>query len=426
MTTYAEVNLDENISPAFVDLHCDIVENLVSEVWCKGGRGSTKSSFISIEILLGLSKDRNAHAFVSRRFENELRDSVFGQMQWAANKLKIDGIWRFMTSPMQAVNRETGQKILFRGIDNPYKAKSINLGFGFIKYSWAEELDQYGGMEELRVIMQSIFRGEGSGQIAFFSFNPPKSARSWVNTESKIEKTGRIVHCSDYRSVNPEWLGDRFLADAEHLRIVNQDAYRHEYLGEEIGTGLEVFNNIELRAISDDEIKSFQNIRQGLDFGYAVDPVCFGRMDYDRKKRRLHIFNELSGIGIGNRALSEKMMPEWKRAITIADSSEPKSIDELKLDYGWNVRGAKKPPGSVETGIKWLAELEKIVIDPTRCPLAAKEFINYALEINRQGEVVSRYPDKDNHSIDMVRYACGDDVNRVSVPSGNVRALAGF
>jgi len=418
-----DVRLSSLIAPSFTELHKQIKTG-VSEVWAKGGRGSTKSSFISIEIFLILSKDPLAHAFVSRRYDNELRDSVYGQMQWACNKLGLDKVWRFMVSPMQAVNTATGQKILFRGVDNPLKAKSINLGFGYIKVLWCEETDQYSSNEELRVITQSLFRGEGKDQIAFYSFNPPKSARSWVNAETKTSKTGRIVHSSDYRNVNPEWLGERFIADAEHLKEVNPEAYRHEYLGEEIGTGLEVFNNVTLQEITDEEIKTFQNIRQGLDFGYAIDPVCFGRMNYDRKKRTLHIFREVSGIGIGNRQLSGLVTQEEKRVMTIADSAEPKSIDELKNDYGWRIQGAKKEPGSVEHGVKWLAELEKIIIDPARCPLAGREFINYALECNRNGEVISRYPDKDNHFLDCTRYAMGDDIHTVSTPSTNVRAKA--
>lgn len=423
MTSNNTVRLSQLIAPSFHDIHKQVKIGTVEELWCKGGRGSTKSSFLSIETLLTLQKDPKAHAFISRRYDNELRDSVFGQMQWAAHKLQLDHIWRFMTSPMQAVNQVTGQKILFRGVDNPIKAKSINLGFGYIKVFWAEEVDQYGSLEELRTITQSLFRGEGTGQMAFYSFNPPKSARAWVNAETKVPKQGRVVHSSDYRTVPKEWLGERFLIDAEHLRKTNEAAYRHEYLGEEIGTGLEVFNNVKIREIKDEEIKTFDQIRQGLDFGYAIDPVSFGRMNYDRKKRTLYIFRELHGIGIGNRAFFDKLTAEERRLLTIADSSEPKSIDELK-GYGMNIRGAVKGAGSVEHGIKWLTELEQIVIDPTRCPAHAKEFVNYALELNRQGEVISRYPDKDNHCIDETRYALNDDMKKSVSASTNIRSVA--
>jgi len=421
MTISNVSSLNELIAASFYNLHCDIKEVCPSEVWCTGGRGSTKSSFISIQILLGLAKDPLAHAFVSRRYDNELRDSVLGQMQWAADKLNLNDVWHFSVSPMQALNKKTGQKILFRGMDNPLKAKSVNLGSGYVKYFWAEELDQYAGFEEIRNILQSLFRGSGSGQIAFFSYNPPKSSRSWVNAQSKISKTGRLVHKSDYRAVDPKWLGDRFIADAEHLQSVNESAYRHEYLGEEIGTGLEVFNNITLREITQEEIDNFDQIRQGLDFGYAVDPLCFGRMNYSTKKRQLHIFKEISGIGIGNRQFAGMLSKEEKRTHTIADSAEPKSIAELSSDYGLRITGVKKGAGSVEHGIKWLAELEEIVIDPKRCPLAGKEFINYALDINRNGDIISKYPDRDNHALDMARYSCINDIRHIHIPITNIR-----
>jgi phage terminase large subunit len=206
------------------------------------------------------------------------------------------------------------------------------------------------------------------------------------------------------------------------LQEVNESAYRHEYLGEEIGTGLEVFNNVELRAINDDEISNFDQIRQGLDFGYAVDPLCFLRGNYNAKKRVLHLFKEISGIGIGNRQFAGRLTDQEKHTLTYADSAEPKSIDELRLDYGLRIQGVKKGAGSVDYGIKWLAELEQIIIDPVRCPLAAKEFINYALDINRNGEIISKYPDKENHAIDGTRYLCCNEIRQVNIPTNNIRA----
>jgi phage terminase large subunit len=286
--------------------------------------------------------------------------------------------------------------------------KSINLGRGYVKYAWFEEADQFAGMEEIRNILQSLFRGENKKRIVFFSYNPPKSGRSWVNQEAKIPKPGRRVHHSTYLDVPPEWLGERFLADAEHLKKTNETAYRHEYLGEEVGTGLEVFNNVELRIITQDEIAVFDRIRQGLDFGYAVDPLAFERMHYDRTRRRLYIFVEISGLNLFNRQFWEKAQ-QYNDVWTIADSAEPKSIAELR-SWGMKIKGAKKGPGSVEFGIKFLQDLEVIIIDPIRCPLAAKEFINYALETDREGNVKSQFPNKDNHSIDSVRYGLSEDM----------------
>lgn len=161
-------------------------------------------------------------------------------------------------------------------------------------------------------------------------------------------------------------------------------------------------------SVSDEEIATFDNIRQGLDFGYAVDPLAFERLHYDKRRRQIYFINEISGINLFNREFYSRAK-RYTDTLTIADSAEPKSIDELK-SFGMKIKGAKKGPGSVEFGIKWLQELEKIIIDPERCPRAAKEFVNYALEMNRQGEVKSRFPDKDNHTIDATRYACEDDM----------------
>ena len=404
----AEIRLSGLIAPLFHRLHKEIKAEKFDEIWLKGGRGSTKSTFTSIQILLGLLKDSEANAVVTRRYQNELRDTVYGQFEWTIAKMGLGGFFKFQIAPMQIIYIPTGQKIVFKAADNPLKMKSINLGKGYIKYAWFEEVDQFAGMEEIRNILQSLFRGENKKRIVFFSYNPPKSGRSWVNQEAKIPKQGRRVHHSIYLDVPPEWLGERFLADAEHLKKVNETAYRHEYLGEEVGTGLEVFNNVELRIIAQDELAAFDRIRQGLDFGYAVDPLCFERMHYDRTRRRLYLFTEISGLNLFNRQFWEKAK-QYNDVWTIADSAEPKSVAELKT-FGMKIKGAKKGPGSVEFGIKFLQDLEQIVIDPERCPLAAREFINYSLETDRNGIVKSQFPDKDDHSIDCCRYALSEDM----------------
>ena len=408
MTSTMKVPLTSLIAPSFYELHKEIKAELNDEYWLRGGRGSTKSTFISIEIILGIIKDPEANAVVFRRYQNELRDTVYGQFEWSAAKMGIAHLFKFQVSPMQVVYTPTGQKIVFKAADNPRKMKSINLGKGYIKYAWFEEIDQFASMDEIRNILQSLFRGENKRRVSFYSFNPPKSARSWANQETNTQKPGRRVHRSTYLEVPPEWLGERFIADAEHLKKTNETAYKHEYLGEEVGTGLEVFTNVELRTITQDEIAIFEHIRQGLDFGYAVDPLAFERMHFERKRRRLYLFAEISGLNLFNRQFWKKAK-QYNDVMTIADSAEPKSVAELK-SFGMRIKGAKKGPGSVEFGVKFLQDLEKIIIDPERCPRAAKEFVNYALEMDRNGEVKSQFPDKDNHAIDSTRYGMEDDM----------------
>lgn len=409
MTTSPKVKLTELIAPSFYEVHHELKADLHDELWLKGGRGSTKSTFASIEILLGMIENPDANAVVTRRYQNELRDTVFGQFEWSAAKMGIMHLLKFQVSPMQIIFVETGQKIIFRAADNPQKLKSINLGKGYVKYAWFEEVDQFASMDEIRNVLQSLFRGEDKRRIAIFTFNPPRSARSWVNQEVKIPKPGRRVHHSTYLDVPKEWLGERFIAEADHLRRVNETAYRHEYLGEEVGTGLEVFTNVVLQTIPDSLIEMFDNLRQGLDFGYAADPLCFIRLHYDKTRRRIYLFHEISGLNLFNREFAQRARA-FNDVMTIADSAEPKSIDELRTDYGMRIKGAKKGPGSIEFGIKFLQDLEQIVIDPSRCPLAAREFINYSLERDAQGNIKSRFPDKDNHSIDACRYALSEDM----------------
>lgn len=409
-----KMNLTKIIAPSFYELHHELKHNTNHEYWLKGGRGSTKSTFASVEILLGMLSDYDANAVVFRRYQNELRETVFGQFEWSANKLGIAHTLKFQVSPMQIIF-PTGQKIVFKAADNPRKLKSVNLGRGYIKYAWFEEVDQFGSMAEIRNILQSLFRGEDRHRISFYTYNPPKSSRSWVNQEVKITKTGRRVHHSTYLTVPKQWLGEIFITEAEHLKKTNENAYKHEYLGEEVGTGLEVFTNVTIRTITDDEIAIFDSFEQGLDFGYAVDPLAFERMHFHKKKRRLYFVDEISGINLFNRQFYEKVEKKgYQHNLTIADSAEPKSIAELR-DMSMKIQGAKKGPGSIEHGIKFLQDLEQIIIDPERCPLAAKEFINYSLQLDKQGQVISKFPDADNHTIDATRYALETHHNKITV-----------
>ena len=413
MTT--SVKISDCIAPNFYDLHKAVKADQYSEYWLRGGRGSTKSSFISIQLILRMMQEPDANAVVFRRFENEIRDSVFGQLQWAINKLDVDHLWKAYVSPFKLMYEPTGQVILFKGADNPKKLKSIKLAKGYLKYEWFEEVDQFAGMEEIRNIQQSVLRGTNKKQISLFSYNPPKSARSWCNAETKITKPGRVVHNSDYRSVPSEWLGKTFLENAVHLKEVNEEAYNHEYLGQETGTGLEVFNNVVLRPITDKEITYFDSRVQGLDFGYAADPLCFEEGHFDSKKKRLYLFFEISGTSIKNSAFASQLSEMQRLEVTMADSSEPKSIDELRDEHRVNVIPVDKFPGSVDHGVKYLQDLEQIIIDPVRCPLAAREFINYALDTNRFGDVISKYPDKENHSIDAVRYLMSQQIKQAKI-----------
>lgn len=405
------VRLTDLIAPSFYALHYDIAENRHTHYWLKGGRGSTKSSFISVEIILGIMQNSDANAVVIRKVGLYLKDSVFEQLCWAIEKLGVSELWQIKHSPLELIYLPAGQRILFRGADKPKKLKSTKVSKGYIRYIWYEEVDEFGGMEEIRTINQSLMRG-GAKFDVFYSYNPPQSQRNWVNAEVLESRPDRIVHHSTYLEVPAEWLGRQFIIEAEHLKRTKPELYAHEYMGEVTGTGGEVFTNITIRDIADDEICVFDNIKRGIDFGYAADPFVYIVCHYDSKHKRLYIFDEIYKVGLSNHAaaLMIQEKPAYNSPI-ICDSAEPKSIRDLK-EHGLRVAGAKKGPDSIEYGIKFLQSLEEIIIDNKRCPFTTEEFLNYELEKDSNGQFKANYPDKNNHTIDAARYALEREIGR--------------
>ena len=396
------VRLSNVVAPHFYALHRDIKRHGHTYYWLEGGRGSTKSSEISLEIPQLLIKNPDCHAVVLRKVGNTIKTSVYPQMQWGIEALGLTSKFRFKTSPHEITYRKTGQKILFFGVDDPQKIKSIKLPFGYIGVVWFEELDQFGGMEEIRNLNQSLLRG-GPQYWEFCSFNPPKSQNHWVNEEKLFEDPDRLVHHSTYLGVPREWLGERFFDDAERLKEKNERAYEHEYLGKVTGTGGAVFENVEDMEMSDELIRTFDRRYFGLDFGFAVDPLAFTCVHYDKKHRELYIFGEIYGQKMTNRVAASKIKPLLGGHHVTADSAEPKSIAEMR-DLGLRVDGARKGPDSIDYGIRWLQSLTKIYIDKRRAPNTFREFVSYEYERNREGQFISAYPDRDNHTIDSVRY----------------------
>ena len=402
-----ETSLKSLICPAFYDVHRDIKQGNHLEYWLKGGRGSTKSSFISIEVVLNLIKNPEIHAVCYRKVGNKLETSVYNQILWAINALGLRDYFKTYKNPLKIEYLLTGQLILFYGLDDPENSRSIKLPFGYIKILWFEELKQFDGMKEIRDVKQSVVRG-GDEELIFYSYKPPEDPKNWVNKEARRVKPQRYVHHSTYLDVNPDWLGKPFFIEAEDLKTFNPLAYRNEYLGEEVGTGLNIFTNVELRKIEVAEWQSFENICEGIDWGYAVDPFVWIQIQYDRKYKRIFIFNEIYKVGLSNSDAIEQVYEKHSPyAEIIADSEEPKSIDEF-ADAGLSIQKARKPPGSISFGIKKLRGL-RIIIDPERCPNAAREFTEYSYELNKDETVKSNYPDKDNHTIDAARYALQDE-----------------
>lgn len=401
----SEIRLTEVIAPVFFDIHRAVKENKYTHYWLRGGRASTKSSFVSIEIVQGIMRDSQAHAVVFRKVANTLADSVVAQCRWAISMLGAKDYWKYQKSPHELIYKPTGQRIIFKGADNPEKSKGIKLEDGYFKYVWFEELSEFDNMDEIETIYRSIVRGFQRSNI-FYTYNPPKSRTNWVNAECLVSRPNRLVHSSSYLDVPRDWLGEQFIEDAEVTKKANELKYRWAYLGEVTGTGGAVFENVLLDEITDATIKEFDRIYRGLDWGYYPDPFAYNQMHYDAARKILYIYVEYVANKQSNQQTADTLMNEkgvGYNDIIIADSAEPKSIGDYR-SYGLNCYPVKKGAGSVDYSMKWLQSLKQIVIDPVRCPKTAKEFIEYEYDRSRDGEIIDGYPDANNHCIDATRY----------------------
>lgn len=418
------IDITQHIAAVYKPLHDDVEAAAHTTYNLPGGRGSCKSSFVSLEIVNGIMKDTTGHsnAIVFRLYGNTLRESVFSQIAWAIDTLGVNHLWKSRLSPMQWTYTPTGAQIIFRGLDDPSKLKSIKPTRGVFRYIWFEEFSELPGPNFTRNVMQSVQRG-GDTFTVFRSFNPPISANNWANVFIKEPDERATTLLTDYTMIPPEWLGEAFLYEAQRLKEVNPQAFEHEYMGIPTGTGGEVFPNLEIREITDAEISNMGYIYQGLDFGFAVDPAAFLRVSYDRKHDTIYFLDEIYKRGLSNAQLAEEikakgyhkdrrggyvsptfgvMSAEGQQLIT-ADCAEPKSIADMRA-AGLKCTGCHKEPGCVEYRVKWLQH-RRIVIDPARTPNAYREFVNYEYMTDKDGNFLSRLPDKDNHTIDAAAYA---------------------
>lgn len=415
----SEVCLSQLIGGAFYDVARDVFKHGHTHYDLSGGRGSLKSSFVSFIVPLLLIQNPDAHALVLRKVNNTIRDSVYTQYLWAIGELGMASLWKAQKTPMELIYKPTGQKIMFRGADDPMKIKSIKVPFGYIAITHFEEKDQFAGRTEIRTILQSTMRG-GSKYWNFESYNPPISRDNWANKDTLEDRADRLCHKSSYLQAPPEWLGTQFLQEAEYLKGINERAYRHEYLGEPTGTGSEVFENLEAREIPQEEINRFDRIEHGLDWGYYPDPWAFNSLHYNPAQQTLVIFDELTEWKKGNEETSEMLKQRGltREDLITADSEDPKSIADYNK-MGLKCVGAQKGAGSVNYSMKWLQSLKSIVIDPKRCPKTWAEFSSYEYERSKDGEIISGYPDANNHHIDAVRYA----TERIWKRAGNKQPL---
>jgi len=396
----------ELIGRNFSDVYRDIRMGLHTEYCFEGGRGSLKSSFVSQVIIMLMINNPEMHVLAMRQVSNTLLGSIYNQLKWAVLVMGLTDKFIFTPSNLEITYVPTNQKIFLRGASDPTNIKSIKPDFGYIGIVWFEEFDQFRGEAAVRNIVQSALRG-GDKAYRFESWNTPRTKDHWVHKYKSLPREDRYYHHSTYLETPREWLGEIFLREAEYLKEVNYPAYEHEYLGLANGSGGMVFTNVTNRKITEEEIATFNEALHGLDWGFAVDPASYGKMSYDAARRKLYIYGEYRAWKCSNRELYEALLKNGysdPSELIIADSAEPKSVADFRK-YGANCRGAEKGQDSVRYSIRWLQNLAEIVIDPSLAPHHSEEFTNYEYERNKDGEVISAFPDKNNHGIDDTRYA---------------------
>ena len=421
------MNIDSGslFAPVYNRVFRDIMsEEHEHERWTfTGGRCSCKSSFISIVIVLLIVLFPFLNAVIVRRYAKTLRYSVFEQIKWAIKKLHLPTasgrgagfvIPQSKTAALPIIYRRKNgreQSILFVGLDDPEKSKSMKISSGYIGILWVEEKSEL-DPADLQNLKISALRG-GDRFYIFESYNPPSAVRHWCNTEARQNDPRRMVVHTTYLDIPPEWLGEAILHDIEQTKKTNYRAYENIYLGKATGTGRNIFENVKLEAIPDEMIAAWNDTLQGIDWGYYPDPYAYGSMHYDARTQTLYVWDELYLYKHGNfeafEATRDHMEAHGMSIYddrTTADSAEPKSVADFHK-WGGNTRGAIKGKGSRDAGFKWLQGLRAIVIDQARAPHAADEFTLYEHEIDkRTGEILNGYPEgQPDHFLALTRYA---------------------
>lgn len=393
----------------------------------KGGRGSGKSFHIPMRIMLDIM-EYPVSAIGVRKVQNTILKSVYANFKGAANAMGVRHLFRFVDSKLEITYKPRGNKIYFAGADDSDKIKSIKDADFPLAIMWIEELAEFKNEDEVTTIENSVLREELEGKIAnfsmrkrvypfdysfYYSYNPPKRRQSWVNKkyESSFIDANTYVDHSTYLG-NPH-LSKKFIEEAENVKKNKPMKYRWEYLGEAIGSGVVPFDNLQIEpgSITDEMVANFDNIRQGLDYGYATDPLAFVRWHYDKKRNSIYAIDELYEVKCSNRRAAQWIKSNNYHYQDIIAEVEPKSNAEMRNEHDISkIRQVTKGPDSVEYGEKWLDDLDAIYIDPLRTPNIAKEFENIDYQTDRDGNPKPRLEDKDNHTIDATRYAFNEDM----------------
>lgn len=402
-----------DITTDFVEVYRAIHEAFETgkyrEIISKGGRGSIKSNFWSAVAEETIYQDSQAHIVYTRRYKTDLRGSVYNQfMKTIIRHNKLDE-WEFTTSPMMAKYKKTGQCVIFVGADKPISLKSYNLSFGYVKMVIHEECDEMAGVEQMDNIEDTFLRSD-TPALDVKVFNPPKSANNFMNayTLECANKQGTYITHSYYYNVPIKWLGQRFFDRANWFKENKPKYYANNYLGEVVGTGGAIFENLEMRTITDAEIDAMGEFHYGLDFGFE-HPQTFIKCHYDYENDILYPVMEVWARRCKNSVFARKIK-DFKDVEIICDSARPDNIADMD-GWGFDVVGAVKRWQNKGRAYswEWLQQCNKIVVDAERTPHLAHELQTLEFEQLKDGSFSSEYPTLGEDSIMALIYA----LNRV-------------
>ncbi|WP_439846397.1 PBSX family phage terminase large subunit [Bacillus subtilis] len=372
----------------------------------KGGRGSKKSTTTALNIIYRMMQFPQANTLVVRKVFKDHKDSTYAQLKWAIRRLKVEHLWEWTKSPLEIRYKPTGQKILFRGLDDPMSVTSITVDVGYLCWAWFEEAYQILNEDDFNKVDMSI-RGElppGYFKQITLSFNP-WNEKHWLKRRFFDVQDNNILTLTTNYKCN-EFLGDDDRQLFDWMKKNNLRRYKIEGLGEwGIAEGA-IFTNWREFAFDHLEIAKREGIKAafGLDFGFTTDPSALACSLVDIKNRELYIFDEMYKPGLLNNEIAEIITDMgYRKELIIADSAEQKSIAELRK-YGLKkVKPAAKGPDSIKAGIQFLQQFT-IFIHP-KCSNAAMEFSNYVWDKNKDGKLINKPVDEYNHFIDALRYS---------------------
>ena len=368
----------------------------------KGSRASKKSTTAALNLIYRIIKYPKSNALVVRKTYRTLQDSCYAQLRWACDRLGVKEYFDFKLSPLEIIYKPTGQKILFRGLDDPLKVTSVTVDVGYLCFLWIEEAYEIMSESDFDMLDESI-RGEVPGELfkqITLTLNP-WNERHWIkNRFFDREDKDTLAITTNY--LCNEWLDESDRNVFERMKVHNPRRFQVAGLGNwGIAEGL-VYENFIEKSFTLDDVRDCVTVA-GLDFGYTNDPTAFFIGFLNDKDKVLYVWDEIYKKGLSNRKIYEEIKkPGYAKESITGDSTEPKSIDEL-YDYGLRIKGAKKGRDSILNGIQWIQDL-KIIIHP-RCTNFIKEISNYTWDKDRFGKTLNVPVDDFNHLMDAMRYA---------------------